>query len=158
MRQGWRAEVNLAAEAWVEKAASALERGFLVIIDYGHEQTDLYGVAHAGGTLASFARHSQPEDFLQRPGDVDITAHVDLTAITRAAERSGLDVVGRLDQTYFLLGLGAADIEGMSLPQRLAMKTLMLPGGLGSTHKVLIFGKRVGKPALKGLSYRVRLT
>jgi SAM-dependent MidA family methyltransferase len=158
MRRGWRAEVNLAAEAWVEKAASALERGFLVIIDYGHEQADLYGVAHAGGTLASFARHSQPEDFLQRPGDVDITAHVDLTAITRAAERSGLDVVGRLDQTYFLLGLGAADIEGMSLPQRLALKTLMLPGGLGSTHKVLIFGKRVGKPALKGLSYRVRLT
>jgi SAM-dependent MidA family methyltransferase len=158
MRQGWRAEVNLAAEAWIERAASALDRGFLVIIDYGHEQSELYSVTHAGGTLASFARHAQPEDFLQRPGEVDITAHVDLTAITRAAERSGLDVIGRLDQTYFLLGLAAADIDGMSLPQRLAMKTLMLPGGLGSTHKVLIFGKGVGRPALKGLSYRVRLT
>ena len=38
------------------------------------------------------------------------------------------------------------------------MKTLLLPGGLGSTHKVLIFGKDVGKPALKGCSYRMRLT
>jgi hypothetical protein len=63
-----------------------------------------------------------------------------------------------LDQTYFMLGLGITELEGLSLHQRLAMKTLLLPGGLGSTHKVLIFGKHVGKPVLKGLSYKVRLT
>jgi len=34
----------------------------------------------------------------------------------------------------------------------------LLPGGLGSTHKVLIFAKGVGTPALKGCSYRVRMT
>ena len=78
--------------------------------------------------------------------------------MTRAAERCGLDVLARLDQTYFLLGLGIAELEGLSLQQRLALKTLLLPGGLGSTHKVLIFGKDVGQPNLKGLSYRVRLT
>jgi SAM-dependent MidA family methyltransferase len=83
---------------------------------------------------------------------------VDLTAITRAAEQSGLDVLGRLDQTYFMLGLGITELDGLSLQQRLAMKTLLLPGGLGSTHKVLIFGKGVGRPNLKGLSYKVRLT
>jgi hypothetical protein len=38
------------------------------------------------------------------------------------------------------------------------MKTLLLPGGLGSTHKVLLFGKGVGAPPLTGCSYRVRLT
>ena len=42
--------------------------------------------------------------------------------------------------------------------QRLALKTLLMPGGLGSTMKVLILGKGVGRPALAGLSYRVRLT
>ncbi len=83
---------------------------------------------------------------------------MDLTAVTRAAERSGLDVLARLDQTYFMLGLGIAELEDLSLQQRLAMKTLLLPGGLGSTHKVLLFGKGVGAPALKGCSYRVRLT
>jgi hypothetical protein len=57
-----------------------------------------------------------------------------------------------------MLGLGITDLEGLSLQQRLAMKTLLLPGGLGSTHKVLIFGRGVGRPALKGCSYRVRLT
>jgi SAM-dependent MidA family methyltransferase len=155
---GTRAEVNLAAEDWIKTASKSLGKGFMVIIDYGHHEAELYGGSHASGTLAGFKQHTQLSDFLQSPGECDITAHVDLTAVTRAAERSGLTVLGVLDQTYFMLGLGIADLENMSLHQRLAMKTLLLPGGLGSTHKVLIFGKDVGTPPLKGLSYRVRLT
>ena len=158
MPQGARAEVNLAAEDWLKRAATNLRKGFVLIIDYGHEEAELYGGAHATGTLTSFKHHTQMADFLQEPGECDITAHVDLTAMTHTAERAGLDVLGRLDQTYFLLGLGIADLDGMPLKQRLALKTLLLPGGLGSTHKVLIFGKDVGRPALKGLSYRIRLT
>lgn len=158
MRVGWRAEVNLAAEDWVTSAARTLRRGFLVVIDYGHDEHGLYDGSHAAGTLTSFKKHSQLDDFLQEPGEADITAHVDLTAVTRAAERSGLDVLGRLDQTYFLLGLGITELDGLSLQQRLALKTLLLPGGLGSTHKVLMFGRGVGAPSLKSLSYRVRLT
>ena len=158
MRVGWRAEVNLNAEGWTKNAAAALRRGFMVLIDYGHDERELYNTSHSAGTLTSYKRHSQFADFLQEPGETDITAHVDLTAVTRAAEHSGLDVLARLDQTYFMLGLGITELEGLSLHQRLAMKTLLLPGGLGSTHKVLIFGKNVGRPTLKGCSYRVRLT
>ena len=158
MRVGWRAEVNLRAEDWVKNAAAALRRGFIVLIDYGHDERELYGGSHAAGTLTSYRQHSQLADFLQEPGETDITAHVDLSAITRAAEHSGLDVLARLDQTYFLLGLGVTELEGLSLQQRLALKTLLLPGGLGSTHKVLIFGRGVGAPRLRGCSYRVRLT
>jgi SAM-dependent MidA family methyltransferase len=158
MPHGARAEVNLAAEDWMKKAAGALDRGFMIVIDYGHDEAELYSGSHATGTLTSFRQHTQLADFLQMPGECDITAHVDLTAVTRVAERAGLDVLGRLDQTYFLLGLGIAELEDPSLHQRLAMKTLLLPGGLGSTHKVLLFGKKVGRPALRGLSYRVRMT
>jgi SAM-dependent MidA family methyltransferase len=174
--RGWRAEVNLAAEAWVGTAATFLSRGFMVLIDYGHEETELYGTSHASGTLTTFKRHTTDVErthagplaaCLEEPGDRDITAHVDLTAITRAAERAGLDVLGRLDQTYFLLGLGMDELHAMPadqdfdpavLQRRLALKTLLLPGGLGSTHKVLVFGKSMGTPSLKGLSYRVRMT
>jgi SAM-dependent MidA family methyltransferase len=158
MHPGARAEVNLSAEEWIKSASNSLTAGFMIVIDYGHDEAELYDGSHASGTLTSFKQHTQLADFLQTPGECDITAHVDLTAATRAAVRGGLDVLGRLDQTYFLLGLGIPDLEGMSLQQRLAMKTLLLPGGLGSTHKVLVFGKGVGTPALKGLSYRVRLT
>lgn len=165
MRRGWRAEVNLAAEGWVRHAAQALDRGFMVIIDYGHDEAELYGSPHSAGTLTTFKSHTTFADGLQTPGECDITAHVDLTAITRAAEHAGLTTIGRLDQTYFMMGLGMDDMmnadqnfEPVALQRRLALKTLLLPGGLGSTHKVLVFGKHVGSPALKGLSYRVRLT
>ena len=90
-------------------------RAFIVVIDYGHEERELYSASHAAGTLTSFKQHSQLADFLQEPGETDITAHVDLTAVTRAAEQAGLDVLARLDQTYFMLGLGITELEGLSL-------------------------------------------
>jgi SAM-dependent MidA family methyltransferase len=164
---GWRAEVNLAAEDWVRTAARSLREGFLVMIDYGHEEAELYGAPHSAGTLTMFKQHTTEFD-LQEPGSYDITAHVDLSAVRRAAEHEGMQLLGRLDQTYFLMGLGLDELQAMSnnlqnfepaaLQRRLALKTLMLPGGLGSTHKVLIFGKDVGAPRLLGVAYRERIT
>jgi SAM-dependent MidA family methyltransferase len=173
LQPGWRAEVNLEAVAWTGAAARRLTRGFLLVIDYGHEAARLY--AASSGTLTTFRRHTasiagHPDAgpvaaCLADPGNCDITAHVDLTAITQAAEAEGLTTLGRLDQTYFLLGLGLTDVADGDQPpvlsdrrRGLAFKTLMLPGGLGSTHKVLVFGKGVGTPRLRGCSYRMRLT
>ena len=165
MHQGWRAEVNLTAEDWVKDAARSLDEGFMILIDYGHDAGELYGSSHSAGTLTTFKAHTTFADMLQTPGECDITAHVDLTAISSAAEHAGLTSLGRLDQTYFMLGLGMDEMmaldqsfEPAALKRRLTLKTLMLPGGLGSTHKVLIFGKDVGTPALRGCSYRLRLT
>ena len=81
-----------------------------------------------------------------------ITAHVDFTSVRAAAEAEGMTTLGFLDQTYFLLGLRRAAGPRPRWPQRRAArsKTLMMPGGLGSTHKVLILGKGVGTPALRG--------
>ena len=77
-------------------------------------------------------------------------------SVRAAAEAEGLTTIGFLDQTYFVLGL----LPALSpLPSALTqLKTLLMPGGLGSTHKVLIFGKGVGSPALQGCSFRVRVT
>jgi SAM-dependent MidA family methyltransferase len=167
LETGWRAEINLQAVEWVRRAARALHRGFLILIDYGHEAAELYSATHAAGTLATFRRHvsSDWQSLLEGPGEHDITAHVDLSTVTRVCEEEGLVTLGRLDQTYFLLGLGLGDMLSRGevstpgeLKKRLAFKTLMLPGGLGSTLKVLIFGKDVGVPALQGLSFKPRLT
>jgi len=172
LEEGWRAEVNLQAVDWVREAVQRLERGFIILIDYGHEARDLYSVGHAAGTLTTFSRHqaaSGGEDaWLQEPGHQDITAHVDFTSIREAAEAEGAALLGLLDQTYFVMGLltaghAGADavpdvVAGGDHDERRALKTLLMPGGLGSTMKVLILGKGVGKPALAGLSYRVRLT
>ena len=173
---GWRGEINLAAIDWVRTAAGRLTRGFLILIDYGHSARELYAGGHASGTLTTFHRHrvdaagAGPEQpagpaWLADPGERDITSHVDFTSVQRAAREEGMEVLGFVDQTRFLLGLGALDTppaapDGAAgaLRHRLALKTLLVPGGLGSTHQVLILGKGVGRPALKGCSFTPRET
>jgi SAM-dependent MidA family methyltransferase len=163
---GWRTEINLCAVQWMRQAALSLRRGFIILIDYGHEARELYSVTHAGGTLTTFTRHtsSGPEErqtvpgWLRHPGEQDITAHVDFTSVRAAAEAAGLTTIGFLDQTYFVLGLLSKSPDPDSLKARLGLKTLLMPGGLGSTHKVLILGKDVGAPTLAGCSFRIRVT
>ncbi len=168
LEDGWFAEINLAAVDWVHAAAESLAHGFLMLIDYGHEARELFSSAHAGGTLVTYRRHvGETRDtgpaWLADPGGRDITAHVDLTAVERTALTAGLDRIGGLDQGYFLasLALPGSGREGrdpLATRDRLALKTLLLPGGLGSTHKVLIFGRAVGRPMLQGLAFARRLT
>jgi len=127
----------------------------------------LYSASHSAGTLTTFTRHTSGvpsadrsvPPWLEHAGDQDITAHVDFTSVRAAAEAEGLTTIGFLDQTYFILGLlGAQGDHTPSFRERLALKTLLMPGGLGSTMKVLILGKGVGRPALAGCSYRMRVT
>jgi SAM-dependent MidA family methyltransferase len=165
---GCTAEVNLAARDWMEEAAHALHRGFLLVIDYGHEAAELFSPMHAAGTLRTFRRHtttSAERGWLDDPGGSDITSDVDLTGVRLAAEAAGLETLAALDQTYFLMGLGAAerlarDATGSvaALRRRLAATTLLLPGGLGSSHKVLVFGRGVGTPGLACTSFATRVT
>jgi SAM-dependent MidA family methyltransferase len=167
LEPGWRAEINLRAVDWIRGAAQRLRRGFIILIDYGHEAHDLYSASHSAGTLTTFARHlshgpesttpSETPAWLRQPGEQDLTAHVDFTSVRAAAEAEGLTTIGFLDQTYFLLGLVGA-LELHDRKARMALKTLVMPGGLGSTHKVLILGKGVGTPTLQGCSFRVRIT
>ena len=144
-----------------------------MLIDYGHHASELYSLAHATGTLPCYRRHQVAggdENFptppwLQEPGQSDITAHVDLTAVQTTAEQEGLQTIGILDQTYFLLALASTEEAAHSsedgidaLKRRLALKTLLVPGGIGSTHKVLIFGRGIGTPRLQGCSFSARTT
>jgi SAM-dependent MidA family methyltransferase len=171
LEPGWFAEVNLAAADWIRHAASRLVRGFLVLIDYGHDAATLFSASHATGTLTTYSRHAgeRREDgpgWLTEPGERDITSHVDLTGVAMAGRNAGLQLLGVVDQTYFLLGLGLAErtFEGAgdspgSVKRRLALKTLLLPGGMGSSHKVMIFAKAIERcPPLRGLPSGGRVT
>jgi Putative S-adenosyl-L-methionine-dependent methyltransferase len=165
LEPGGRAEINLQAVEWIRDAAQRLRRGFILLIDYGHEARELYSATRAQGTLTTFSRHKSDlvegagPAWLQRPGEQDITAHVDFTSVRDAAEASGLTTIAFLDQTYFVLGLVSAEWNETALTDRgRALKTLLMPGGLGSTHKVMVLGKGVGTPALSGCSFGGRVT
>jgi SAM-dependent MidA family methyltransferase len=170
LEDGWFAEVNLAAWDWVVEAGRRLRRGYLLLIDYGHEAGRLYSASHAAGTLTTYRRHTaeireQGPGWLREPGERDITSHVDLTGVELAGREGGLRLLGAVDQTYFLLGLALSermfdddDAGPADVKRRLALKTLLLPGGIGSSHKVMILAKSVADAPLLGLSSGARLT
>jgi SAM-dependent MidA family methyltransferase len=163
LEPGWRVEINLRAVDWIRDAARRLRRGFMIMIDYGHDARELYSASHSAGTLTTFSGHrsagaeAATPAWLQSPGDHDITAHVDFTSVRAAAEEEGMETLGFLDQTYFLMGILNRSAR-LPTAHAGALKTLLLPGGLGSTHKVLLLGKNVGRPSLIGCSFRVRVT
>jgi SAM-dependent MidA family methyltransferase len=148
---------------------SCLRRGYVLLVDYGHEARELYDPARRRGTLLAYHRHRTNEDFLERPGDQDLTAHVDFTALTRTAEEAGARVLGLTTQARFLVALGALEFleelpeargEGGGDPavlidrlrDREALKEIILPGRMGEKFRVLVIG--VGEVArdLRGLA------
>ena len=156
--EGARVEVGLSAVEWMKDAARAIDRGFVLLIDYGHEAAELSSETHSSGTLTAYRGHrAEPDGWLDAPGCCDLTAHVNLTAVRNGAVDAGLEPLGIVDQTYFVTSLGLAgrldEGHGVeSVRRRLSARTLIIPGGLGSTMKAMAFGKRVGAPALRGFA------
>jgi SAM-dependent MidA family methyltransferase len=106
-----RGEVSPEVPAWVQAAAGLIERGYMMLIDYGEPARTLYGRRHPLGTLRCYRDHVQVDDPLALPGLQDITAHVDLSAVTRAAEEAGLALLGATSQRTLLTRLGLETLE-----------------------------------------------
>lgn len=151
---GVRVEIGLDAIDWVRETSRRFTRGYLLLLDYGDDAGALRSIARPDGTLRAFSAHRVSGRWLESPGEQDLTSHVDFGACARAAAEGGMELLGRVDQTRFLVGLGAIErLERAqaSLPPRaalrlrLAVKTLLVPGGMGSTHYAVLFGKNVGR-------------
>jgi SAM-dependent MidA family methyltransferase len=160
LRDEQQAEVNLAACEWITEAAQKLRRGFILTIDYGHEADELYDERHMRGTLLAYERHRASEDFFRAPGEQDLTAHVNFTALDRCGRRGGLARTGFTSQSNFLLALARhgdfADLQAGGTSEaeqtraRLLFKTLIHPEGMGETFQVLIQHKGIEEPHLAG--------
>jgi SAM-dependent MidA family methyltransferase len=161
LQDGQQAEVNLAAADWMEDASNKLARGFILTIDYGHEAHELYDERHMRGTLLAYEKHRASEQFYRAPGEQDLTAHVNFSALDRSATRAGLQRTGFTSQSKFLLVLArksdCADLQSPAMTEseqaraRLLFKTLIFPEGMGETFQVLIQHKGIESPQLAGL-------
>lgn len=148
LTEGQVVEVCPAATDWIASAAPRLRRGGILLFDYGYSAHVLYGPDRRAGTLRGYRSHTLTADVLARPGETDLTAHVDFTAILRAARAEGLTLAGFTDQCHFLLGLGISEAlaeSGGSAPEELharrATMGLIDPAGLGSAIKVMLLTK-----------------
>ncbi|MGH9703314.1 MAG: class I SAM-dependent methyltransferase, partial [Candidatus Acidiferrales bacterium] len=91
LMEGQQAEAGLAACQWIERAGVRLGRGFIVSIDYGHEASELYNERHMRGTLLAYEHHRTSEEYSRAPGDQDLTAHVNFTALDLWGRSAGLE-------------------------------------------------------------------
>ncbi len=160
LHEGQHAEVCLEACGWITAVGRRLERGFVLTIDYGHSAADLFDDHHMRGTLLAYRNHRATEEYYSWPGEVDLTAHVNFTALELWGRRVGLETAGLTSQTAFLLALGQANefadlyddgqIEAERLRGRLQLKTLIHPEGMGERFQVLIQQKGMNALAEAG--------
>jgi SAM-dependent MidA family methyltransferase len=162
---GERVEVPLAAQACADHILGDMPRGFFVAIDYGYTREEQLAGRHRG-TLKAIRQHSVSANPYEAPGEQDITADVNFTALAAVAEQQGMRTQKLITQSQFLLGIGEANefadaFEDCRLPQErakvaLQLKHLVTPAGMGESFHVLVGSKGMAEEivaALAGLSF-----
>ncbi len=147
--EGYVTEVNLAASVWIGEVAATMVRGFVLAVDYGYLREEYYAPTRISGTLSAYAQHRREPDPLARPGEIDLTAHVEFDGVIDAATAAGLRLEGFTDQHHFTVGLGAEHFaDGANANEIRAFQTLMHPQFMGTAFKVVVFSKGIalGKP------------
>jgi len=112
---GQHAEVNLAMAGWLDELAGDLERGYVLVVDYGHLAEELFSTARAGGTLRAYHAHTAHDDPFRYVGRQDLTAHLDFTTLPAWARDRGLVPLALTTQARFLV---AGGLEGLFAAQR----------------------------------------
>ena len=149
-------EIGLAAARWVAEWGHRLERGALLLLDYGLSRRELYHPQRNGGTLRCHYRHRAHENPFWWPGLSDITSHVDFTAIAEAGHAAGLDVLGYTGQATFLMNCGIGELLGQrrdaggeaSVRAAGAVNVLLAPNEMGELFKVIALGRGMKSPLL----------
>jgi SAM-dependent MidA family methyltransferase len=152
----YESEIGLAARAWMRSLGERLESGVILVIDYGFPRHEYYHPQRATGTLMCHYRHHAHGDPFQRPGEQDITAHVDFSALAHAARESGLEVLGYATQAQFLVNCGVTDVLAQAnldnalryAPIAAEAQKLLSPAEMGELFKVLAVGRGVKQPLL----------
>ena len=149
-------EVGLAARAWVAEWGRRLDRGALLLLDYGLPRHELYHPLRSHGTLRCHYQQRLHEDPFWWPGLSDITTHVDFTAVAEAGFDAGLDVLGYTNQATFLINCGIGELLAarqeaggeQALRASGAVQMLLAPREMGEMFKAIALGKGIDTPLL----------
>ena len=162
---GERIEVPLQAQTYMSAGAASVQRGFVVVVDYGYTREEQLAGRHRG-TLKAIRQHSVSANPYEAPGEQDITADVNFTALAAVVAQQGMLAQKLITQSQFLLGIGestqfADAFEECRLPQErakvaLQLKHLVTPAGVGESFHVLVASKGIEgekAAALAGLNF-----
>lgn len=153
---GYCSEFNPAVKAWLASLYAVLDRGLVLLVDYGYPVQEYYLDERSSGTLVCHYQHRAHADPLWYPGLQDITAFVDFSAVAYAAVDVGFDVSGYTSQAMFLMGCGLAELhqsvvsdeprQQLLLAQQI--KTLTLPSEMGERFKAIALSKKIDSPLI----------
>ncbi len=139
--EGYRTEIRTCYRDFLTPLAGALSSGLMIWVDYGFPREDYYHPGRTEGTLRTFSKHRAGDDPLANPGEADITAHVDFTAVAEAAQTLGWRQTLLRDQGRWLTEIGRdwlLEMEGRPQPAALRQfQTLMHPAHLGARFHAL---------------------
>ena len=148
-RGPYTSEIGLAAEAFVATLGRHLQRGAVILLDYGFPAHEFYHPQRTGGTLMCHRGHQADADPLVDVGRKDLTAHVDFTAVALAGQDAGLEVLGYTSQGHFLVNCGLlSKMEQLPLGPRAMATKLMMEHEMGELFKVLLLTKGAPWPAV----------
>ncbi|HRJ72413.1 MAG TPA: SAM-dependent methyltransferase [Terrimicrobiaceae bacterium] len=158
---GYIAELRPSASAWAATLGTKIRSGAILVIDYGYSRDQLLAPHRTEGTFACYRAHQRDALPLEAPGEKDITAHVDFTALTEAAAAAGFHREGWTDQHHFLVGASQElmrEIEGPPTAQTQkilrTLQTLLHPESMGTQFHCLLFTKNLPGPAkLSGFQF-----
>lgn len=157
MPEGYIAEFRPAVDIWIQEVCACLKRGVILVADYGFPQSDFFAPWRSEGTLSCYRGHCRDDDPLDSPGEKDITAHVNFTALSTAAEAHGWTPIGYADQCHFLTGILESMLERTGNPSPLSVRersgflTLMHPEMMGTQFKFLALARSIHpEPPLSG--------
>ncbi|WP_396956108.1 class I SAM-dependent methyltransferase [Nitrosomonas sp.] len=144
-------EVSLANRHFIRSLAMLLQRGAVLLVDYGFGQSEYYHPQRYQGTLMCHYRHHAHDDPFFLPGLQDITSHVDFSAVARIALDSGLQLAGYTTQAHFLINCGITDLlartpadqPGSYLPLVSQVQQLVSPAEMGELFKVMVLSKGI---------------
>lgn len=150
----YQSELGLAARAWIRTLGERLGTGVALLIDYGFPRHEYYHPQRSAGTLMCHYRHRAHADPFAHPGDEDITAHVDFTALAESAAEAGLEVLGYTTLAQFLVNCGITEVLGEAnaenalhyAPIAAEAQKLLSPAEMGELFKVLAVGRGLRGP------------
>ena len=149
-------EIGLAARGFVATLAGVLEKGTILMLDYGFGRSEYYHPQRSSGTLMCHYRHYAHDDPFYLPGLQDITSHVDFTAIAETGVSHGLNLLGYTSQAHFLINAGITDLLALASPEQASAylqiaaqaQKLLNPAEMGELFKAIALGKGVDTPLL----------
>ncbi|UOF93605.1 MAG: SAM-dependent methyltransferase [Bordetella sp.] len=161
---GYLSEINIQAEKWISTIAKSLNKGAVIIFDYGFPRHEYYHPQRNFGTLMCHFQHHTYSNPLLMPGIQDITSHIDFTSIAEAGIKSNLDIIGYTSQARFLINIGLLDrINNLEQYDKThyfnmisSIQKLVLESEMGELFKVLVLGRGIENPLL-GFSYGNRI-